>query len=212
MFDIIEGKEGRRLKLSEVKSALPDLTPHITFDTAQYLRERPRDPEGFEQIIDLGTMYLRQALQERNVGKEVFIYLYSYLGNAYRVTNRTRKAIQYLNKAYQLARESFDEREEVRTLIRLGEAYKYDAQSEQALDCFERALLLTQTKELSHYKDFALQHMGKCFMELGEFDNALLRLEEALDLRKKKKDANLILSTEMAIVMVHVLMRQKEQG
>lgn len=210
IFVLMEERGTRGLKLSEVKSALLDLGPHVTFDTEHYLRERPRDVEEFEKLIDHANMYLRQAFQEKNVSKDVFIYLYSYLGNAYRISYQSRKAIQYLSKAYQFAKELPNEREETRALIRLGEAYKYDDQHEQALDCFERALLLTQTSALSSYRDFALQHMGKCFMELGEYDNALLRLEEAFTLRKKKKDPHLILSTEMAIVMVHVLMRQSD--
>lgn len=91
----------------------------------------------------------------------------------------------------------------------MGEAYKYYGQHEPALECFEKALTMSHTKELHMYKDFALQHMGKCLLELGEYENAMDRFEEALELRQKKGNEDLILATETAIVMTHILKMNK---
>jgi tetratricopeptide (TPR) repeat protein len=199
------------MKLEEIKERLPNLAQMTQYDPVHYLREQPIDPEEFQAAVEEAKIYLRQVMQEPKLDPEVLVFLYSYIGNGYRVLNQAQKAIVYLKKALDLTRQEGDQRGEVRTLIRLGEAYRYNQQHEKALECFEQSLTLSRSAELSQYKDFALQHMGKCLLELGEFDHALVRFEEALDLRKKKGDQELILSTETAIVLTHILRQQKEE-
>jgi tetratricopeptide (TPR) repeat protein len=199
------------MRLEEIKDRLPSLAQMTQYDPVHYLRERPIDPEKFQDAVEEAKMYLRQVMQEPKIDPEVLIFLYSYIGNGYRVLNQAQKAIVYLKKALDLTRQEGDRRGEVRALIRLGEAYKYNLQHEKALECFAQSLTMSRTAELSQYKDFALQHMGKCLLELGEFDHALMRFEEALDLRRKKGDQELILATETAIVLTHILKQQKEE-
>lgn len=193
------------MKLKDVKEGLPDLRTLVQYKPDLFLREEPIDREEFEQVIEKASTFLRQILQEPKMDAEVFIFLYSYLGNAYRISGRAAKGVQYLERALEMARYDEDEQAELRTMIRLGEAYKYAGDHEAALECFEQALTMSRSQQLLEFKDYALQHMGKCLMELGEYEEALAKLEEALQIRKEKEIEELILSTETAIVMVHIL-------
>lgn len=198
------------MKLKEVKEGLPDLHSLVQYKPNLFLREEPIDVDDFNKAIEEASTYLRQVLQEPQMDADVLVFLYSYLGNAFRISGRTQKGIQYLERALELARYDEDEQAEIRTMIRLGEAYKYAGEHEAALECFEQALTMSRSPQLFEYKDFALQHMGKCLMELGEYEQALAKLEEALDLRKQKGNKELILSTETAIVMIHILKQQEQ--
>jgi tetratricopeptide (TPR) repeat protein len=193
------------MKLSKLKEKLPNLSHYMQYNPSQFLREQPVDEGELKAVLEEANTYLRQVLQEPKVDPQVLIYLYSYLGNGYRVLYQTTKAVQYLEKALDLTKQEEDLQGELRALIRLGEAFKYDERHEAALACFEQALAISSYKDLENYRDFALQHMGKCLLELGEFENAILRFEEALELRKKKNNPSLVLATETAIVLAHII-------
>jgi tetratricopeptide (TPR) repeat protein len=199
------------MKLSKLKEKLPNLAQFMQFNPAYFMREQPIDEAELQSVLAEANTYLRQVLQEPKVNNYVLIFLYSYLGNGYRVLYQTVRAVQYLEKALDLARQEEDLQEELRALIRLGEALKYDDRHEAALACFEQALAISSYKDLEHYRDYALQHMGKCLLELGEYEHALLRFEEALELRRKKNDPSLILATETAIVLTQIT-RENNKG
>lgn len=98
---------------------------------------------------------------------------------------------------------------EVVSLIRLGEAYKYNDGHEKALLCFQQALEICDLQQVIDYVDFALQHKGKCLMELGRLTEAENCFLQALSIRETKGDQSLIESTEQALSHVKTL-RQKE--
>lgn len=200
------------MKLREIKEGLPQLRMLVQYKPDLFLHEEPIDREEFKRVIEEANMYLRQVLQEPDFDPEVLIFLYTYLGNAHRIYGQTQKSIRYLQKALEVSRYNEDEHAEIQSLIRLGESYKYAGQYESALECFEQALVMSRSHQLLEYKDFALQYMGKCLMELGEYEQALEKLESALELRKKKGNSELVLATEMAIVMLHILRQQSSQG
>jgi tetratricopeptide (TPR) repeat protein len=208
---VIMDMEGvRKVKLSKLKEKLPNLAHYMQYNPTHFLREQPVDEEELKAVLEEANTYLRQVLQEPKLDPQVLIYLYSYLGNGYRVLYQTSKAVQYLEKALELTKKEEDLKGELRALIRLGEAFKYDERHEAALACFGQALAISSYKDLEHYRDYALQHMGKCLLELGEYENALLRFDEALELRKKKGNQSLVLATETAIVLTHIMKQDEE--
>ncbi|QOV12378.1 tetratricopeptide repeat protein [Viridibacillus arvi] len=87
-------------------------------------------------------------------------------------------------------------------MIRLGEAFKYAGQYEEALKLFDLAIQTLIPTDDCDLLDFALQHKGKCLMELEESDLALSYFQEALCIRNRKEDPSLIHSTQLAIQFV----------
>lgn len=116
-----------------------------------------------------------------------------------------KKAIMFLNFCINLVKEEGNIQREVVTLIRFGEALKYDNQQITALRTFEKALDLCIENNLINYEDFALQHKGKYMIELGLLEDAEKCLLRALYLRKLKNDNALIESTQKAIELIEQL-------
>ena len=84
--------------------------------------------------------------------------------------------------------------------LRWADVKCYDCEFTSARSMFEESLILINSNpSLSGYKDFALQHFGKLFFDIKEYQNALNFFNEAMELRKLKKNEELIQSTEFAI-------------
>src|SRR5699024_5490801 len=98
--------------------------------------------------------------------KENEFFLFGALGNLYRINLHPKKAIPLFNHCLEIANEEKNQRKEVVSLIRLGEALKYDGSHREACTKFERALKLCEENGITEYLDFVYQHMGKCQMEL----------------------------------------------
>ncbi|TFB22806.1 tetratricopeptide repeat protein [Filobacillus milosensis] len=177
--------------MKRLREQLKWLEKIIYFDEDDYLREKANDREVLQGLIDDAERVLNQT----NDNDKLY-FLFGTLGNLYRVKEEPKQAIQYLNQAFELA--APDSREEIITLIRLGEAYKYDNEHGQAFKLFERALLKCYETERG-YLDFAFQHKGKCLMEVGRLSEAMEAFQGALAIRKNKGKQSLIYSTEQAI-------------
>lgn len=131
----------------------------IYFDNNDYLREKATDPKLLQELIDEAVRELGQTTNDDDR-----YFLFGTLGNLYRVKEQPIQAIQYLNQALELVVPNSTE--EIVTHIRLGEAYKYYGEHNQALQFFEEALLKCYEYEPA-YLDFAFQHKGKCLVRNG---------------------------------------------
>lgn len=129
-------------------------------------------------------------------------FLHGALGNLYRISGQPKKAIDCLTFCLDQAVEEGSPAREVVSLIRLGEALKYESKHQEALNHFNQALELCEANKIEEYMDFGLQHKGKCLMELAMLDEAGRCLQKALEIRKSKGDPSLIDSTEQAINLV----------
>lgn len=49
------------------------------------------------------------------------------------------------------------------------------------------------------YRDFALQHLGKCCLEMGNVSDATTLLKQPLTLRQQEGNERLIASTELVL-------------
>ena len=67
----------------------------------------------------------------------------------------------------------------------------------------EQALVDARRSEV--HIDFALQHLGKALVDAGRPARAATLLEEALELRRERGDAQLIESTEFALARAREL-------
>jgi tetratricopeptide (TPR) repeat protein len=119
------------------------------------------------------------------------------LGEAYRQLAQLDPAVECGEEALALALKLGNETALITNGIRLATAYQYRNEQARALPLFQQAL--ERARARGFMVDFALQHLGKCLVELGQKDEALACFHEALALRRAKGDAGLIASTEEAI-------------
>ncbi|MEK5422101.1 tetratricopeptide repeat protein [Viridibacillus sp. FSL R5-0477] len=184
---------------SILKSSLVMLNEFIYFDENQYLREKCNN---YEAINELTSQFEEAIKSLEQYSKIEQIFLFGNLGNLYRIAGDSKQAVNILEKSFKLAEESGLKKLKIANLIRLGEAYKYAGQYEEALRLFDLAIRALTPTDDCDLVDFALQHKGKCLMELDEWKIALSHFNEALSIRKRKKEQSLIHSTELAIQFV----------
>jgi tetratricopeptide (TPR) repeat protein len=184
--------------IGDLKRKLSSLNEIIYFDSNQFLREKSSNPSKLKQVIDEA-----ESVMEKSSGEEDMYFLYGTLGNLYRIYGQPKKAIHYLTMCNEYAIKNFNSKKEIVSLIRLGEALKYDNKQNEALIMFNKAIDKCLDNNEAIYLDFALQHKGKCLMELSKLDEAEKCLLEAFKLRKLKCDTELIDSTQEAIDLVN---------
>jgi tetratricopeptide (TPR) repeat protein len=176
---------------------LPDLSDAVTLD--ENLREMPRVPER----VAFGIRRARKQLQEAHEsGNDTLILrTLGYLTDASRIAGDLDAAVSYGTEALERARVSGNRNAEVANLIRLGEAHKYRDEHAIAEQLFRDALALSQEGDAHALHDFALQHLGKCLLEQGRYDESIGYLEQALKLRRAKGSQPLIDSTGRALAL-----------
>ncbi|MDN4492840.1 tetratricopeptide repeat protein [Ureibacillus aquaedulcis] len=181
------------MNISIFKNSLEELSKILYFDQQDYLREKTTNPSKLKEYITIAE----DLLKATNYVDEEY-YLMGTLGNLYRIYGEPQKAINLLNRCRSIAVGDENVNREILSLIRLGEAIKYNNDPEKALVFFEEALELCRDGD-SYYLDFALQHKGKCLLELSKNIEAKECFNEALKLRELKGERELIDSTLLAL-------------
>ncbi|QBP41021.1 tetratricopeptide repeat protein [Paenisporosarcina antarctica] len=187
------------MNLKSLKEELSSMTDNIYFDSNECLREKSSNPSQLIQIIIKAETILEQMIEDKLDNKDEKYFLYGTLGNLYRIYGKPRIAIKYLKLNLDHSINERNYTREIISLIRLGEALKYDNKHEKALGKFNQALIKCNKPELNTYLDFVFQHKGKCLLELKRVEEAMKCFQEALELRKLKGSTNLINSTKEAI-------------
>ncbi|MGM9948600.1 MAG: tetratricopeptide repeat protein [Lysinibacillus sp.] len=180
------GLENLKRKFEEIQDA-------IYFDEANHYREQTKKPEAVE-------MYIAELEEASKDGGEEPYFLLSVLGYCYRIINQPGKAIEVFRQC--LVTVTDDDKKKMITLIRMGEAYKYNKQHDLALQLFEQAGNILHRGQFTEYVDFLYQHQAKCYFELNELDEAEELLEKALEIRKEKAAESLINSTRQVLAEV----------
>lgn len=162
---------------------LPDLRPLVRFD--EQLREVPVDRAAVERALKAATRALEADADD--------VKLLSYAGNAARILGRADESIALFERALAAAA---GERA-IAARIGLGEAYRCADRPAEAVAELEQAL--TESRQAGAYVDFALQHLGKAVLDAGDPARAAGLLAEALELRRRRGDAALTESSELAL-------------
>ena len=191
------------MRIVDFKKSLSSVNEFIYFDSNDYLREKTSNPLKLKQVIADAEYLLKISIEKSDK-----YFLYGTVGNLYRICEEPQKALNYLNFCLCLALEEGNITREAVTLIRLGEALKYDEKHDEALEFFEKAFIKCKENKLDTYLDFALQHKGKCLMEMGRLDEAEISFIKAFKLREFKGDTTLIDSTKKALELVKGLKNQ----
>ncbi|CAM5198041.1 hypothetical protein UACE39S_04323 [Ureibacillus acetophenoni] len=150
------------MSIVDFKNRLSSINEFIYFDSIDYLREKTSNPLKIKQIIAEAENLLKMTIEEEDK-----YFLYGTIGNLYRICEEPQKAINNLNFCLKYALVDGNIKREVVTLIRLGEALKYNEKHYEALKYFDKALNKCKDNKINNYLDFAYQHIGKCLMELG---------------------------------------------
>lgn len=182
------------MNFSKFKNCLLTISEIIYFDHNEYLREKTSNPFRLKEMIDIAENLLVNTKSE----DEKYI-LMGTLGNLYRIYGEPQKAINILSECLIIACDQNDSNREIVSLIRLGEAIKYNGNPMEALEIFNEVLDKCKANDNLFYVDFAMQHKGKCLLELGEIAEAEKCFKETLKLRELKGDLSLIESTRQAL-------------
>ena len=113
------------------------------------------------------------------------------LGVSLMALGELKEAIALLEDA---VREAVDAGSEAAARINLGDALRYRGDLDAALAEYLGALDLARSS-VPQLVDFALQHLGKHYVDAGRATDAIACLEEALELRRGKGDQALVEST-----------------
>lgn len=183
------------MNMAELQNEFAALHEWIYFDEQDYLREKTTDVSKVEACI----ANAKQLVDAREGKRDV---LYGMIGNLYRICEEPQKAEPYLRTCVELAVADADRLREIVSLLRLGEALKYADKKKEAMVLFEEAYAKCHAYNVQQYVDFALQHKGKCLMELGELEEAEACFVRALTLRELKAIPSLIESTKKALAFV----------
>lgn len=185
------------LALASFKERLNQVNELIYFDSDQFLREKTTDPTRLKSFIDEAESLLNQTTKEADR-----FFLKGTIGNLYRVYGIPEQALFFLKECVHLAQVQKNPTREIISFIRFGEALKYNNDHEKALASFNEALALCHTHEVNSYLDFALQHKGKCLMELARYGEAKACFTEARSIRQAKGNQSLIDSTDQALKLL----------
>lgn len=149
---------------------------------------------------------LDRLLAARDAGDRAErLHLLGQIGNDQRALGNLIEAEMFLAEAVALARALGDTRRGAANLIRLATVRQFGGQHAEAEEMFREAVALTTSGAAADHEDFALQHLGKCLVEMGRVDEAIACFDRALVLRWMKADPELIASTEEALVAAQAL-------
>ncbi|KGR74959.1 hypothetical protein [Ureibacillus sinduriensis] len=190
------------MDIAHFKENLFKIKETFFFDKNEYLREKTSNTLKVIQVIHEAEILLKGS------HKDDKYFLYGTLGNLYSIIGQPKKAFNSLTYCLNYSVEDRNITRQIVTLIRLGEALKYDTHHKEALLKFNEALNLCITNKIDAYIDFALQHKGKCLMELSLLKEAEECFLEALHLRELKEDFSLINSTKQALNFLYKLQQE----
>ncbi len=127
--------------------------------------------------------------------------LYGRIGGALRILRELDQAEIFLDEALKLiSTHDFSKSHWAQQATRRAHVAhwkgQFDAAEKMLKDVLEECRRNSECKAFEH---FALQHLGKCFLDKKDYTSAIKYFEEALSLRKLLNDPQLIKSSEDAI-------------
>jgi tetratricopeptide (TPR) repeat protein len=174
------------------------------------LRDCVTDRNAWQSQVEMWRRQLEGVTDDRER-----LLLLGRLGEWLRQDRGTvEEAVRLLTEASALA-ERLDHQQAICiSLLRLATALQYANRHEEALAHFHMALAVAHRYRLLRVKDFVLQHMGKCCIEMGRFAEAHRLLRHALRLRQRRRNPNAghIESTQRALEILMQAERASQPG
>lgn len=169
---------------------------NLNYTFNDQLRDIPDNPKDVLNYI-LKEKEKLKSIKEPKKRVEVL----GKIGSFARMLEELDDAEAFLGEALKLINEhDLGVRLWVANGIRLAHVYQWMGAFDIAEEMFFNiAQMCEEKKEVSEYLNFTLQHFGKFFFDLGEYEEALEYFEKAMELRKTIGDDSLIKSTQFAI-------------
>lgn len=169
---------------------------NLNYTFNDQLRDVPENPKDMLNYI-LEEKEKLKSIKEPKKRVEVL----GKIGSFARMLEELDDAEAFLGEALELINEhDLGVRLWVANGIRLAHVYQWMRAFDIAEEMFFNIVeMCDEKKEVSEYLNFALQHFGKFYFDLGEYEEALEYFEEAMELRKTIGDDSLIKSTQFAI-------------
>ncbi|PKL77017.1 MAG: hypothetical protein CVV27_07300 [Candidatus Melainabacteria bacterium HGW-Melainabacteria-1] len=157
--------------------------------TAEFLRDPPLEPGIAQAAYAEALRRLDSASGHQRLG------LLGKLGTLARGLRDYDAANRHFRAAIAMAEYLADPVRITANQVRLGVVLHHSGELEAAIACFEAVLAVPD----QGYHDFAWQHLGKLWVELGRDAEASACFSQALALRQAKGDQSLLASTTQAI-------------
>lgn len=170
------------------------------------LREVPEDPASMQGYVDYLTRTIRSLGHVDAGNVRSTVKLLGEIGSYAKMLGKPDMALHALEKSLSL----IDQHGlgimtwAVHTL-RYGDACRFKKDPLAAEAAFRSVLeMKSRAPELTELEDFAWQHLGKLKFDEGDPAAAEKCLTNALELRKKKSQKELLQSTELALRVVRL--------
>lgn len=122
------------------------------------------------------------------------------------VYSRILRSYSQAHELFQMAADYFEKNDSkmcLINLIRWADVFRFEKRFDEALAMLEKVEKILNENNYSDYQDFYWQHLGKLYFDIKDFKMANSCFDKALELRKLKKNPELISSTEFAIKFVN---------
>lgn len=177
-------------------------SPNLNTIFSDDLYDYPEIPSSIKNHIEIENQRIQNC-----TGDDKFKKL-SRLAVCYRQIFEFTKA----HELFKTVSEHFENKNPTMQLvnfIRWSDVFRFEKKFDDCLFVLDKAnqiLMHTSTCDLNstndlkfEYKDFYIQHLGKLYFDRGQYPQAMNCFKQALELRLKKSNPELIASTEWAI-------------
>lgn len=198
--------------LDSQSSEINDYNLSYTYDDD--LNELPEEPSDLNAYADILISHSRLEM-EKSESERNWLQISQGLGMAGSLRKMTGKfedaesLLGYSLNIITLKRLPLTSY--VQQSIRLCDVWKRSGSNEKAIRGLSKIIdLCAKDESLHYYLDVAIQHLGKVQYSTGNIETALQFFQKALDLRIKKKDQDLIDSSQTAIETCRLKLAQRK--
>lgn len=164
------------------------------------LNEEPDVPEDMDDYSETLIAHARVEM-ETPASERKWEEIAKNLGLAgalRKITGKVDEAEKLLAFSLKICREQeLSKALHLQQRIRYADVLRRQGKLQKSLEDFQD--LLKETAGDGKYEDVVIQHTGKVHFSMGQYPQALKLFEQALKMRRKKGDDELIASTETAI-------------
>jgi serine phosphatase RsbU (regulator of sigma subunit)/lipopolysaccharide biosynthesis regulator YciM len=177
-------REGMTELLTDALKQMEDNEPRLK---SRILMERGRvyyDLSNYNMAMD-NYMKALKVLDKHNIRNSDYVDLMHFIGSVFKRQNDEAKAMEYYEKMLQLSRENKNKYQEAEALYLLADLYAFAGDYEKDLDYLTKALAIY--RDLEYETGIAQLQLNIAHGEIysEEFDSAIKRLEEVLDISKR---------------------------
>lgn len=190
LFADLFQKRGLSACLERLKSFCK--SPNLRSLFSDDLQDYPENPTDLKKFVEIEKNEIKKL-----TGEEKYKRL-SRLAVQARQLRNYEEAHVFFKEASQFF-EINSPKMEMINYLRWADNFRFEKKFAEAWTLLKKAENTLLKNNFVDYQDFYLQHLGKLYFDKNDYKEALSCFEKTLLLRKKKKNPELISSTEFAI-------------